>query len=258
VRDLLILVVVGILLAGLSACGGSSPTSDRPVAQVIGVGAISSATLAHWMPVEARIIYSERPTGPPPAGVVPDPPGFSRCISFLRTYLQGKITVPAPNKSSSGSTGELKRLCQHYYGELKAITLNTLIGWYWIIGQGKELGLTANDHEVKERLQTVNKTLFPTSEDFANYLRWTDESLADMLFRSRVQLFEAKIREKAVAAAKRLSAIANVKRRQQALSRLSAELSPAGRWLGRTTCQPEFVVSSCKEYKGPLAPGFPD
>ncbi len=252
------LIAALVLPAGLSACGGSSSNDHRVVAQVTGVAAISRATLAHWMPVEARIIYAERPIGPSPPGVVPDPPEFSGCIAFLRAYLKSKLAAPATSGSSAGSTAELKRLCQHYYGELKAITLNTLIGWYWTIGQGKELGLAATEEQVKERLQTVNKTLFRTTADFANYLRWTGESVADMLLRSRVQLFESKIHEDAIVQAKRLSRIANVKRRQQALEKLSQELSPASRWVGRTTCRSGFVVSSCKEYRGTLAPGFPD
>jgi hypothetical protein len=263
--------VLGTLLvsaACLSGCGGSAGNaggasngagSKEVVARVGSIATIDSATLNRWMPIEARIIYSEKPKGPAPAGVMPDPPDYSACIAFLTAYLHGDYAqIHSPTGVGGESSAELKRKCEHQYTELKAITLNTLIGWYWIIGQGMEAGISVTPQQVKERLTTVNKRLFASSADFANYLRWTDETTEDMLFRSRVQLFESEIHDKTLAAAKAASKITDVKQREVALAKISSELSPAQRWVQKTTCAPAYVVSSCKEYKGTLAPGLPD
>ena len=210
------------------------------------------------MPIEAHIIYSEKPSGPAPAGVVPDPPGYKACVVFLRSYLKTNPAAPTSNGVLLRSPLELRQACEREYVELKAITLNTLISWYWEIGEGMSLGVSATEEQVKERLASVNKTLFATPAGFADYLRWTDETMGDMVFRSRVQYFEAKIRANALAAAKADSKIADPKKRQAALAGLSEALSPAGRWVARTSCVRGFVVSSCKQYKGPFSPGLPD
>lgn len=233
-------------------CGGSGQSVSASVASVAGVAQISGATLTHWMPIEAHIIYSEKPSAPPPAGVMPDPPEYTACIAFLAKYL--KQSEPSEVTGASA----LKRACEKQYRELKAITLNTLIGWYWIIGQGEALGVKVTPTEVRERLTAVNKRLFATAADFENYLRWTSETLSDMMFRSRVQLFESRIREKTLAEAKRASTIKSQKQKQEVLNRLSENLSPAQHWVTKTTCSPGYVVSSCAEYKGSLPPGLPD
>lgn len=248
------LVRLAVALAGAAALAGcgTGQSADSPVASVKGVAQISDATLTHWMPVEAHVIYSEKPSQAPPAGVMPDPPEYRACTAFLAKYLA--VNAPRAVKGAAA----LKRTCAKQYRELKVITLNTLIGWYWVIGQGEALGVTVTQKEVNERLMTVNKRLFATAQDFENYLRWTDETLSDMLFRSRVQLFETRIRERTLAEAKRAEAIRSPTQRQAALNRISEALSPQQRWVARTSCRAGFVVSSCAEYKGPLSPGLPD
>jgi hypothetical protein len=249
------LFITSATLAALILSQGCGGGSDPTVAQIEGVGSISKSVLQHWMPIEARIIYQEVPTSAPPKGVMPDPPNYAECITFLKVYLK-----PDPQTVTGhvGDRAELKRECDHQYKELKWITLNTLIGWYWEIGQGNALGIHVTDGEVKSRFLQASQVFVPKGGTLANYLRWTDESRADMLFRSRVQLYESKIHKKALAEIRRISKILDAKQREEEGQRLSAWITPAQRWVGKTTCVTGYVASSCREYRGPLKPGLPD
>jgi foldase protein PrsA len=251
-RCLTVLTAGAVTLAGLAGCGGSS-SSAQIVAQVTGVGTISRATLDHWTPVEAAVIYSEQPTEPTPKGVMPDPPGYSACVAFLK-----KSARPTVGSSGSQTAADLKRQCAHQYEELKQITLNTLVGWYWIIGEGTALGIKVSEAEAKQRLETVNSRLFAKPADFANYLKWTGQAVADMVFRSRVQLFEVKLQERLLQASRQLPKSLTPQQRQKALAQLSEGLSPARQWVPRTSCRSGYVASVCRQYRGPLAPGLPN
>jgi len=209
--------VVAVL--ALSACGGSGGSSEI-VARVPGLVSISKATLEHWMPVEAVVIYKEYPTKPVPKGVIPDPPDYPACIAYLRTH-------PAPGERAPKQTvAQWKSKCEHQYKELKVLTLNTLLVWYWTIGAGRELGMKASDAEAKARLKEVNPRYFSTDAQFKRYLELTGQTVDDMLFRSKVQLFEVKMLAKLQASQKRLPKSLNEQQRQSALVKLAKLLPP--------------------------------
>jgi hypothetical protein len=234
-------------VAGLTACGGGS---DEVVARVAGVGSISKATLEHWMPIEAVLIYQEFPTRPIPKGVIPDPPDFTGCIAYLKS-------LSLKSGEAKSTVAQLKTRCTQRVNELRVITLNALLGWYWTIGAGMALGMKASDAEIRQRLKEVNGRFFPTKGSFARYLKLTRETVPDMLFRSKVQVFEVKIGHEQAAAMKRLPKGLTVAQRQSALAKLTENSAPK-RWAARTSCREGYVVSGCKEYRGSLAPGLPN
>lgn len=252
-----LLACIATVSLGLVANGcGSSSASDQVVAKVSGIGEITNATLEHWMPAQAILVYALVPTVPPPAGVVPDPPGYSACISFLAKYLAALPTATA--RGAPPSSSALKGDCRKHEQQLRVTTLNTLIGWDWILGQGKLLGLYANEAEARARVKTVYATLFQSGGNLRDYMKWTHQSYADLVFRSRVQVVEAKLRESLLAASARIGRIANAKARAAATTKLEQALLPSRHWLSKTSCISSLIVSSCREYKGATAPGTPD
>jgi hypothetical protein len=250
-RRLSALGAVAVTITGLTACGGGS--SGEIVARVTGVGSISRATLEHWMPVEAVVLYQEYPTRPVPKGVIPDPPGYAACIAYLKATPQ-KLVESGPKPTAV----QLKSKCRQKYQELKALTLNTLIVWDWTIAAGLALGMKATDAEVRARFDEGNKRYFPRRAEFARYLRLTGQTVPDMLFRSKVQVFEAKLIEKKTALEKQLPHGLSAQRRQRALAKFVANLPPGKQWAAITSCRDGYVVSACKQYKGSLAPGIPN
>jgi len=250
-RVISIFSALSLAVVGLAACGGSSG-SDEVVARVAGVTSISKATLDHWLPVEATVVYQEYPTTPVPKGLVPDPPDYSDCISYLGAK------PPSATSEAKPTVAQLKGKCAQRYQELKVLSLNTLIVWHWTIAAGMALGMTVSDAEAKARLKETNPRYFSTNAQFTRYLKLTGQTVSDMVFRSRVQVFEDKMLAKFEAQVKSLPKTLTEKQRQSALANLTKALPPNKAWAEKTTCSSELVVSACKQYKGPEAPGIPN
>jgi foldase protein PrsA len=242
------LSLITIATLGLIACGGGS---DVNVAQVAGVGAISKATLEHWMSIEARLLYSEVPTRPTPRGAVPDPPTYTACIAYLKVTPQ-KIG----ERLGKASTDELKDRCARKQQELKVLTLNTLIGWDWTIGRGLRAGMKITDAEARRRVQALKKGDF-AGVNFSRYLKYSGQTSSDMLLRAKVQLVEKELNQRLTAAG--ISRPGKLTGRQQtALADAAATLLTDKQWAERTNCRSGYVTSSCKQYKGSQPPGTPN
>jgi hypothetical protein len=246
------LAATAVAVVGPTACGGGG--SGEVVAQVRGVGAISKATFDHWLPVEAVLLYQQYPTTAVPKGVIPDPPDYTSCITYLHLHPSQKVVEHGPKPSPA----QLKRKCDRRLQELKEITLNSLIVSYWTIGAGRSLGMKANEAEARARLKEVNARSFPSGADFTRYLRLTGQTLADMVFQSKVQLFQVKMTAQLYAAVKRLPKGLTTHQRRDALAKVTNGFPPNEEWATRTTCRDGYVVSACKQYKGSQPPGTPN
>jgi foldase protein PrsA len=239
-----------LVAAGLAACGGGG--SDPVVAQVDGVGSITTTTLDHWIPVEAAVLYQEVPLGPIPKGVLPDPPSYTACIAFLRSY--GSKLV---ENGAKQTTAQLKSRCEQQLHKLKVLTLNTLIDWDWILGAGASLGMKVTAAEIQRRFIEVNDRLFPQKAELPAYMEHTGQTVGDLMYRAKVQLFEVKEAARLTAATKALSAL-SAQQREAALRKLYANQPPNKQWAAKTSCRQGFVTSDCKQYKGSEAPGYPN
>jgi foldase protein PrsA len=237
---------VAIAVGALTACGGSSNT---PVAQIAGVGTISKAMLEHWMPIEARILYSEAPTRPTPSGVVPDPPTYTACVAYLRVTPQ-KVRE-RPDKQT---TAQLRARCAHKEQELKELTLNTLIGWDWTIGRGLRVGLSVTDAEGRRRVEVLKHSDF-AGQDFSKYLKYSGQTTSDMLLRAKVQVVEDKL--SSLQKGLQSSHQGQLSERASLVS-LAAKVLTDKQWAERTNCPSGYVTSGCRQYKGSQAPGVPN
>lgn len=242
-----LLVTLGSIAAGLSACG-TSEQSNRVVARVQGVGAITEASLDHWARVEAVLVNDQIPTHPVPRGLVPDPPEYRACISYLRA-VGSHLGVSGAVKTST-----LETRCRGEERSLRESTLNTLISWEWTIGRGRALGIHVTDRQVQERLAEVVKNHSLYGSDFARYLRLTGQTRADLLRRSRVQLYEVALSNRSTELIKELPRSLTDKERQAAYATLLNRFTATRSWVSKTSCSAGFVVSACKQYKGPEPP----
>jgi hypothetical protein len=238
---------VALATGALTACGGGSEVT---VAQVAGVGSISKAMLEHWMPIEARLLYSEVPTRPTPPGVVPDPPTYAACVAYLRVTPQ-----KAGERLGNATAAQLRDRCARKEQELKELTLNTLIGWDWTIGRGLRVGLRVTDAEARRRVQVLKTSDF-AGLSFSRYLKYSGQTASDMLLRARVQVVEGKLNEqlRTVQQQARL----NARQERAALAPLAAMLLSDRQWAERTSCASGYVTSGCRQYKGSQAPGVPN
>jgi foldase protein PrsA len=240
-----------VLSVGLLTACGSGGNSDAPVAQVAGVGTITKAMLEHWMPIEARILYSEAPSRPTPSGVVPDPPTYTACVAYLRVTPQ-----KADERPGKQTTAQLRTRCAHKEQELKELTLNTLIGWDWTIGRGLRVGVEVTNQEAKRRVEVLKESDF-AGQDFSKYLKYSGQTTSDILLRAKVQVIEDKLGalQKELLHGQQGKPSAS---QERAMVSLAAKLLTDKQWAGRTICPSGYVTSGCREYKGSKAPGVPN
>jgi hypothetical protein len=240
------------LALGLAGCGTNN-TDGVVVARVSGVGTITRGSVAHWANVEAVLVHELIPTRPAPVGLIPDPPNYSACIAYLSRTLSQSAGHKPP------TTGALRHDCQARATSLQATTLSKLISWDWTIGRGEALGIRVSDAQVQTRLDTVSKEPnSPYGPSLTRYLALTGQTKADMLVRSRVQLYEVEIAERAMAMERTLPTTLNEHQRQAAIEALANRIDADKLWTGRTSCATGFVVPGCREYAGqgqPLSNG---
>jgi foldase protein PrsA len=243
------IAVLGAIVAtaGLAACGGAG--SGKIVAQVAGVGSITETTLDHWTTVEAVLLYDQAPTGPVPKGVVPDPPSYTACIAYLRSTGQTLV-----ENGAKPTAAQFKSRCAQQLRSIRLHVLNTLIGWYWTLGKGAELGMRVSEADVRRRFTEVNDRLFPHNAQFKSYMAQTGQTVADLMLRARVQLFEVKGKERLTAIEKSLPAKLTAQQRLTALRNLVESGQSVKRWVAKTSCREGFVTPDCKQYKGSLPP----
>jgi foldase protein PrsA len=225
---------------GLAACGGG--LSGDAVAQV-GADSISKATLEHWTSVEFVTDRESNAQQPVPAGVVPDPPRYTACIAHLRPSAQA-----ATKSQPQSSTARLRRECERSYQTVQQHVLNVLIVFDWQIEEAAHQHLKLTDAEVKQQYKRFIHERFPNQGELQRYLTNTGESLSDELLRMKIDLIGTKLTDKALA---KLGGI-NTPQQQQAFASSTTEYIK--RWVAKTTCRPGYIVSNCKQYKGPLAP----
>lgn len=240
-----------IASASMSACGGGG--SNEIVARIAGAGEISKATLEHWIPIQARLVYSVVPRRPVPKGVVPDPPVYTACVAYLKTRKQ-KIVETGPRPTAA----QLKDKCAQDYQQLRASALNLLIGSDWTFATATAVGMKVTDAEVKQRFELVKAhDLGMSPREYLKYLKYTGQTLADMMLRSKVQLIEAKMKQRVIEMIEHLPKGLTQQQQAQVLTKLTADVPTIEQWVAKTSCRRGYVTSSCRQYRGPLPPGSP-
>jgi hypothetical protein len=243
-RHILLGTLSSIAIVALGGCGGQG--GGKIVARVDGVGTITEAMLNHWSRVEPILVHELVPLHPAPKGLVPDPPRYTACIAYLR-LASSQTGAPAAALTSAA----LKAACKRREDETQRVTLNKLISWEWTIGRGRAVGIRVTDAQVRRRLSEVIRGRSAYGANFARYLKLSEQTMTDMLFRSRVQLYEVTLSDKLATLANALPRSFTAQQRQHAIAELSTGLFATKRWVTRTSCRRGFVVSACNGYTGP-------
>ena len=172
----------------------------------------------------------------------PQPPKYTACIAYFERY---PFNSPGQAKPSRAA---LKEKCELEYRREKLKALYTLIAFYWVSGEGAELGVVVSPQELKQVLAAFERQQFPNGEGFRGYLASYRLTRADMAMQLEVELLTQRIQSKLEASMRNLT----IQGRQQALDRFSQGYER--KWKRRTNCQTGYVVPICKQYKPPKTP----
>jgi foldase protein PrsA len=165
-----------VLALGLSACGGGVPGNS--VATMAG-NPITLQTFNHWMYVAAKGQASQSPGSPV---IVPnDPPSFANCVAQVRKQIPSLAKTP---------NATVKSDCSQLFTSLSSQVMDFLIKAYWYQGDAHKLGITVTNAQVQQAFETAKKQEFPTAAQFNSFLKSTGQTLADIMYRVRVnQIF---------------------------------------------------------------------
>jgi len=227
VRRAIVSAAVMLLASSVAGCGGEGMPSGV-VAQVAG-HSITKTTLERWIKAQAVMDWESHPKHAAPAGVVPDPSDYAPCVAYL-----GKSSRREGNRPPSDAQLEVR--CRQRYEALREEALNILITFQWIIGECARRGIKVTDAEVRQEYARFNGEKFPHRGELENFLRYTGWSEADDKLSLKMDLLYAKLEQKVGG--------------PQAFVKFIGGFTE--RWVARTDCRKEDVVSNCRQYKGKI------
>jgi foldase protein PrsA len=179
-------VALVVLLAG--GCGGRGGVPSGSVATVDGTP-IKSADFNHWLAVTAQedaavIRHTGKDRKPVPVNVpVPSPPTYQRCIEARKG-----------EPSSKGQTlAALKAECQRQYESLKQRALVFLVESQWLLREARARGIDASSAAIHAQATAEIKRLYGTQARFRRFLPRSSMTVADFLFRAKIQVLNAEI-----------------------------------------------------------------
>jgi hypothetical protein len=209
------LLGLGLLLAAAGA-GAATPSSGCPPAT------------------------STRLTAPPQTEALPSsPPAAEALIACIATtpILGATLThwtavaehAVAPSaKTSAAATGVVPPSSQ---------ALSFLISSDWLLAEARALGIHISKAQVRRSYDRIRAQQFHKRSQFRAFLRSSGETVADLLFRVRLNMTSNRIQRHLELGR------GSAKKKQQALVRFVAQFKR--KWLAQTYCATAYLVADC-------------
>ena len=121
--------------------------------------------------------------------------------------------------------------------ELRDEVLGFLISSEWVLGEAGERHIAVSDAEVRRQFDRLRAQQFPHRREFERFLRESGETIADLLFRVRLNL-DSELIQKAVVEHHR-----GAGSKQHALAQFIKAFKT--RWQAQTYCSAQFAVPDC-------------
>jgi len=122
--------------------------------------------------------------------------------------------------------------------------MSFLISADWVIGEARDLGIHLSAVEVRRKFDHIRREQFPKRREFKAFRRSSGQTVADLLFRVRLNLLSARIQQHVLAGQQGASAQIN------ALQRFVSEFRM--KWSDQTYCAPAYAVADCGHTQTPL------
>jgi hypothetical protein len=118
-----------------------------------------------------------------------------------------------------------------------------LISSDWVIGEAARLGISASEVTVRRQFDRIRREQFPHGREFARFLRESGQTIADLLFRVRLNILSSAIQ-------KQVAGRALPNENGRTLSEFIKAFK--ARWKAQTVCVPAFSVADCGSSQEPL------
>jgi hypothetical protein len=240
--------------------------TDRSTIVRVGSTPITRATFVHWDEVLTPKLASY------------EPKSRADC-----SEVRAPIEVKLPNQGATKlSAAQVKALCVRQHQSLvRESVIQQLISYQWVLGEAAELGLSPDEAEVRQSLAKSVSEQFKSKAEFLRYIGESGRTIADALLEVRREVVTQRIQElikrKPPAALDRaalaryyrthvkkispegvkplrdVEGVVREKLSEELFNREKASFVRAFRkkWLARTSCSADYVVSRCREWRGP-------
>jgi hypothetical protein len=209
---------------GLASCGGA----EDAVVQV-GQTPVSRTTVGHWMEVLVAGDYRNDMAKPPPAGLVSEPADYGKCVATAK-HLAAKAD---PRQTGS--------LCRQLYQAVKLQAVNFLTNALWYAEEAREHGETVTSKEIARKYWLTQHREYPAPGQIEHFLTEMHRSKADEYYLIKRNLLATKLIERLTRQ--------HIDLRNHTVALKLAEEWQA-KWTARTNCQPGYIASQCRQYKG--------
>jgi hypothetical protein len=129
-------------------------------------------------------------------------------------------------------------------GEMRNEVLDYLISSYWVIEEAARLNVHVSEVEAKRSFDRIRAQQFPKRREFTAFLRQSGQTVADLLFRVKLNLLSTRIQRRVLAGHH------GAQQQQRAL--LLFVRGFKARWKSVTYCEPQYVVADCGHTQSPL------
>jgi hypothetical protein len=122
-----------------------------------------------------------------------------------------------------------------------AVTKQEVLGFLlssdWLLGEAQALNVSVSEADARRGYDRIRDQQFPRRREFHEFLRTSGETVADLLFRVRVNLTSERVMKHVAAAQK------GERAKLQALARFVAAFKR--RWTAQTYCSSAYAVPDC-------------
>ena len=168
-----------VLAVGVAACGSGIP--GNAVVDVAG-NPITTQAFDHWMYVAAKSQASSSPGSPV---IVPtDPPQFAGCVAQVKHQIPSLAKTP---------TKQLRADCKQLFTSLSSTVMDYLIKGYWYQAEAARDHVKVTNAQVQAAFTTAKNQQFTNPSQFQTFLTQTGQTLADILFRFRINTIVQKL-----------------------------------------------------------------
>jgi hypothetical protein len=179
---------------------------------------------------------SGTPLAAPPQGT-PTPAAEAQLVACVGAEA---ITTTTFLQWSRVARASLPGSPKHRQAASKTITkevMGFLISSDWVIEEARARAITLTEAQVRHEFDRIRREQFPRLREFAKFLRHSKQTVADLMFRVRLNLLSEKI-QRAV-----LAGVKGTRARENALGQFVHGFKD--RWTAQTYCAPAYAVADC-------------
>jgi hypothetical protein len=114
----------------------------------------------------------------------------------------------------------------------------------WVLGEATDLNIHVSEGEVRRTFAHIRNQQVPQTKEFKAFLRQSGETVADLLFRVRLNLTSTRIQKHVLAGHH------GAHNQQRALKRFVHDFKL--KWEAQTYCDPSHAVTDCGHVQASL------